>query len=142
MDGCHHDKPLLEAEAICSDAGARLCTAAELRADCTRGTGCGHDVDLIWSSDACDPDDDRRQLSSSSQRRLSSFAPLAADGGSAHSSAQRESAAVPSPLLAAGAVLALAAIAWTVARPERSRYSITVTAEPTAPGSGDSAMAV
>ena len=32
--------------------GARLCTRAELQADCTAGTGCGHDGDLVWSSDS------------------------------------------------------------------------------------------
>ena len=52
MGGCHELKTFIEAAAICSNAGARLCTAAELRADCTAGTGCGHDADLIWSSDA------------------------------------------------------------------------------------------
>merc|ERR1712185_141181 len=52
MGDCHERKTFVEAAAICSDAGARLCTAAELRADCTRGTGCGHDAQLVWSSDA------------------------------------------------------------------------------------------
>jgi cullin-associated NEDD8-dissociated protein 1 len=39
-----------EAAAICEGVGARLCTVRELQNDCTRGTGCGHDNDLIWSS--------------------------------------------------------------------------------------------
>ena len=51
MGGCHSDKTFAEAEAICIEAGARLCTKDELEADCTAGTGCGHDRDLIWSSD-------------------------------------------------------------------------------------------
>jgi len=51
MGGCHSDKTFAEAEAICIKAGARLCTKDELEADCTAGTGCGHDRDLIWSSD-------------------------------------------------------------------------------------------
>jgi len=50
MGGCHHSKTFPEAEAICAAAGARLCTKDELTSDCTRGTGCGHDRDLIWSS--------------------------------------------------------------------------------------------
>ena len=38
------------AAAICSDAGARLCTVAELKDDCTKGSGCGFDVQLVWAS--------------------------------------------------------------------------------------------
>jgi len=49
MGGCHHEKNFTEAEAICSAAGARLCTTEELEGNCARGTGCGHDSDLIWS---------------------------------------------------------------------------------------------
>jgi hypothetical protein len=30
--------------------GGRLCTAEELESGCTRGTGCAHDRDLVWSS--------------------------------------------------------------------------------------------
>ena len=47
---CHADKTFSEASNICSVAGARLCTKEELAADCTKGTGCGYDGDLIWSS--------------------------------------------------------------------------------------------
>uniref|UniRef100_A0A7S3TL01 Glycosyl hydrolase family 13 catalytic domain-containing protein n=2 Tax=Emiliania huxleyi TaxID=2903 RepID=A0A7S3TL01_EMIHU len=50
MGGCHHGKTFEEAEAVCAGAGARLCTKDELASDCTRGTGCGHDRDLVWSS--------------------------------------------------------------------------------------------
>ena len=50
MDGCHSDKTFADAEAVCEAAGARLCTKGELEENCTRGTGCGHDPDLIWSS--------------------------------------------------------------------------------------------
>ena len=42
----HHDKERHMREA----AGARLCTKEELEGNCTRGTGCGHDGELIWSS--------------------------------------------------------------------------------------------
>ena len=45
---CTRDKTFAEAEAICQDAGARLCTAAELRSGCTQGTGCGFDSELVW----------------------------------------------------------------------------------------------
>lgn len=51
IDGqCHHDKTFEEADLICLDAGARLCTSDELKNDCTQGSGCVHDRDLIWSS--------------------------------------------------------------------------------------------
>ena len=54
MGGCHEDKTFDEAETICADANARLCTAAEMQADCIRSTGCGHDSDLIWAGDIPD----------------------------------------------------------------------------------------
>ena len=40
--------------AVCVGGGARLCTVAELTAQETRGTGCGHDNQQVWSSDPCD----------------------------------------------------------------------------------------
>merc|ERR1719238_1422307 len=48
---CNHGATFDEAALICQEVGARLCTRQELRNDCTRGTGCGHDRDLIWTSD-------------------------------------------------------------------------------------------
>jgi hypothetical protein len=39
-----------EAVDICEAAGARLCTDTELESNCARGTGCGFDNDLVWSS--------------------------------------------------------------------------------------------
>ena len=54
MGGCHEDKTFDEAETICADANARLCTAAEMQADCIRSTGCGHDSELIWAGDIPD----------------------------------------------------------------------------------------
>mmetsp|Transcript_34187 Transcript_34187/g.102263 ORF Transcript_34187/g.102263 Transcript_34187/m.102263 type:complete len:586 (-) Transcript_34187:157-1914(-) len=44
-----------EAESICANQNARLCTKSELLADCTRGSGCGHDNDMIWASDLFEP---------------------------------------------------------------------------------------
>eukprot|EP01047_Picozoa_sp_COSAG01_P046434 COSAG01_NODE_4361_length_5098_cov_2.121024_1_plen_1077_part_10 len=52
---CTAAKTMEEAAAVCEADGARLCTAAELAADCTAGTGCMHDNDMIWSGDACQP---------------------------------------------------------------------------------------
>ena len=42
------------AGSICMAIGARLCTIAELQAEETRGTGCGHDAEWVWCSDTCD----------------------------------------------------------------------------------------
>ena len=45
------------ANQVCTDAGARLCTVAELLNEVTRGTGCQHDAEMTWSSetrDECD----------------------------------------------------------------------------------------
>eukprot|EP01052_Picozoa_sp_SAG31_P004427 SAG31_NODE_183_length_20987_cov_8.711078_11_plen_343_part_00 len=47
---CQHGLTLAEAAEFCEGLGGRLCTAAEVEADCTAGTGCGHDSDLIWTS--------------------------------------------------------------------------------------------
>eukprot|EP01051_Picozoa_sp_SAG22_P004210 SAG22_NODE_220_length_14862_cov_73.769424_1_plen_1257_part_10 len=44
----------VHANALCTSVGARLCTTAELLADETRGTGCGHDGAMTWSSESCD----------------------------------------------------------------------------------------
>jgi len=37
----------------CAAQNARLCTPKELADDCTKGSGCGHDRDLIWTSEVC-----------------------------------------------------------------------------------------
>ena len=49
---CLSDKTFHEANDFCASVGARLCTVAEAEDNCLRGTGCGHDVDQIWTSDA------------------------------------------------------------------------------------------
>ena len=48
---CLHDQTFDQANDFCASVGARLCTVAEADADCLRGTGCNHDLDLIWTSD-------------------------------------------------------------------------------------------
>ena len=45
---CKRDQTFAQAEAICQGVGARLCTAAELAAGCTTGTGCQFDFELVW----------------------------------------------------------------------------------------------
>lgn len=48
---CYHGETYASAVQICADNGARLCTVKELQDECTRGSGCGHDSDFIWTSD-------------------------------------------------------------------------------------------
>ena len=48
---CTSNAPFSQAQAICASVGARLCTPQELRDSCASGTGCGHDRDMIWTSD-------------------------------------------------------------------------------------------
>lgn len=57
LGGCHKLKDFNFASQICQSAGARLCTPEELVSDVTRGTGCGLDRMLIWTSDDCQTDD-------------------------------------------------------------------------------------
>jgi len=47
---CHRKKTWFEAKYICNAGGGRLCTTEEVVNDCTRGTGCGFDVRMIWVS--------------------------------------------------------------------------------------------
>ena len=47
-DGWQH------ANNICQAIGSRLCTIAELQAEETRGSGCQHDLEFVWSSEPCD----------------------------------------------------------------------------------------
>merc|ERR1712087_174526 len=49
FSGCH-ETSYLEAKEICENNQGRLCTKDELSARCTRGSGCGFDRHLIWSS--------------------------------------------------------------------------------------------
>ena len=52
-EGVQCEPALTYAEAVadCASAGARLCTGAELRADCAKGTGCGFDKRLAWAGE-------------------------------------------------------------------------------------------
>ena len=53
---CYGAESYEDAYAVCVRSGARLCTVEEIQADETRGTGCNHDLTMIWSSDdvGCD----------------------------------------------------------------------------------------
>lgn len=50
VTSCNHGATHDAAKAFCEGFGGRLCTRAELD-PATRGTGCGHDHDMIWTSD-------------------------------------------------------------------------------------------
>jgi len=47
---CFHEETFEDAQNICYDNGGYLCTKEQVEAGCARGTGCGHDKDLIWTS--------------------------------------------------------------------------------------------
>ena len=49
LGGCFSLQSFEEADSICRSEGSRICSKTELQSDCTRGSGCGHDSDLIWS---------------------------------------------------------------------------------------------
>jgi len=48
--GCVYEVTFADAQKICADEGARLCTSQELK--CAKGTGCQNDLNLIWVSTA------------------------------------------------------------------------------------------
>lgn len=50
---CVSDVTFAEAVAVCEGEGARLCTLDEFIGNCTVGTGCSHDIDMLWTSDQC-----------------------------------------------------------------------------------------
>jgi hypothetical protein len=54
---CLHYQTYSAGYDACAADGARLCTVAEVEADCTAGTGCAHNEDYIWTSDACTESD-------------------------------------------------------------------------------------
>jgi len=55
--GCVHEADIDTAIATCANDGARMCSIAELEGDCTAGSGCGHDSDMIWTGEPCEPCD-------------------------------------------------------------------------------------
>lgn len=50
-NGCVSSASFGDAAAACESAGGRLCTAAEAEQGCLQQTECGHDTDLLWTSD-------------------------------------------------------------------------------------------
>ena len=53
--GCNKDKTYAEAGAICRNKGYRLCSADEMKAGKTAGTGCGYDAQRVWTSASSPP---------------------------------------------------------------------------------------
>ena len=53
---CSGTVSFYSAEALCDSQGARLCSADELMADESHGSGCNYDFEWVWSSTPCDLD--------------------------------------------------------------------------------------
>lgn len=49
IDGSCQVAAFWDAFIMCNDADGRLCTKEEMENSCTKGTGCGHDNDLVWT---------------------------------------------------------------------------------------------
>ncbi|CAJ1959551.1 unnamed protein product [Cylindrotheca closterium] len=47
---CFHESSYAEAQAICKKNDAYVCTQEQVKSGCVKGSGCGHDSDLIWTS--------------------------------------------------------------------------------------------
>ena len=66
----------------CANAGARLCTLAELQTGVTRGTGCGFDRQSAWTKTTCGSGgvyrargrDGRQSVCEQDQGKIRSFA--------------------------------------------------------------------
>lgn len=54
IPSCVHSANFGQALSLCANMGGRLCTAEEITADCTAGSGCSHDSDHVWSSTVAD----------------------------------------------------------------------------------------
>lgn len=46
---CFHDVTYAEGQEICARNGGHVCTKEQIESGCARGSGCGHDGDLIWT---------------------------------------------------------------------------------------------
>jgi len=56
LGGCSGDITWPEAREFCEEAGARMCSVAEMHANEARSTGCGLDKKQLWTSDSCGSD--------------------------------------------------------------------------------------
>ena len=52
---CQDASDFATAAMFCASFGARLCTRDELVRSCGRNPACGHDRELVWTTDAADP---------------------------------------------------------------------------------------
>lgn len=77
---CRKSSTYAEAEAACHAAGARLCTAPEIRAGCTQSTGCALDGALVWTSNLTSSTPDSVQLDGKSLRPILEGGPVDSAG--------------------------------------------------------------
>ena len=61
------------AASVCTNAGARLCTASEMNTGVSTGTGCNFDLSYVWTSDTC-------TLRARSSRRTTGYVTSKGDG--------------------------------------------------------------
>jgi len=47
---CYASKNFFEAACICGKLDGRLCTKEEIEGNCSQGTGCGFDHQVVWTS--------------------------------------------------------------------------------------------
>eukprot|EP00992_Anisonema_acinus_P013384 TRINITY_DN8708_c0_g1_i1.p1 TRINITY_DN8708_c0_g1~~TRINITY_DN8708_c0_g1_i1.p1 ORF type:complete len:177 (+),score=58.06 TRINITY_DN8708_c0_g1_i1:55-531(+) len=52
--GCLSGVSFATAAAHCTDNGLSLCTTAQIKAGAGEATGCGFDIQLVWTSDICE----------------------------------------------------------------------------------------
>jgi len=62
---CIEDATWQQATDACAVLNARLCTKEEILADCTRGSGCGHDSEMVWTSTEVTGDDSKEYIKGS-----------------------------------------------------------------------------
>ena len=52
---CRSRDTFAEAEFGCFETGGRLCSREEITSGCTVGSGCEHEIDLVWTSSVAEP---------------------------------------------------------------------------------------
>jgi len=62
---CLEDATWQQATDACAALNARLCTKEEMLGDCTRGSGCGHDNEMVWTSTEVTGDDSKENIKGS-----------------------------------------------------------------------------
>lgn len=60
--GCQYGRTQAEAVGICAAEGARLCTAAEITAECVNGNNCDSTSGMVWTAETCEPPADMKMV--------------------------------------------------------------------------------